>query len=381
MAPVKKDWIKQAPKFKAPKFTPAPKLPCFGPGQTIVHLPLQPDQPPPPATPPPPQLAQQYPATSSSAQVTVDRDFQVDKSKRYEGTVVSFAPMEGQGFIKLKQENIAPGGIVFVAASAIRSVDRFPTLEREMEVEFGLMKWKERGVVTLRATSVTMVGGGLIGVQDKEDLQREFIGGPAARFAGRLKFFLPHKSGGFGYVTVEENIAMDLELNLPHEVCVEITEVNCGGRRPKRLDNLEVEFGIFKGDRARYFAHNMTLPGTLPITDEILLNRVVEGDRLYMGMLTYWHWQEHWGFITIDETCVIPDRLKELIEKTHRTVVAPGKHRSVRRSNVYFSALDMAEDFCPEEGMRVYFNLFTDDKGVGATNVIPDSFETLPETE
>lgn len=309
----------------------------------------------------------------------MDKDFLVDKSVRYQGTVTDFLKWEGTGYIRPKDEGVAPGGSVWVDTAAIQTTDRFPMLLQDMEVEFGLMKWTERGETTLRATNVSLPGGAMVAVQEQEDLARDFVGGPGARYAGRLKFFLPAK--GFGYVSLEDNIACDMELGLPQEVCVEATEVNCGGRRPKRMDNLEVEFGIFRGEKAQFMAHNMMLPGGKHITDENVLNREVLGDDLFMGTVNFWQWTENWGFITIDEGLIIPDRVQNKIEKMHHEATEKGKLRNAKRASVYFCNTDIAEAFCPQEGMRVFFNLYVDDKGAGATNVIHDVDSTTADTQ
>ena len=118
-----------------------------------------------------------------------------------------------------------------------------------LEVEFSIMKQQDkwmRNIYTLRADNVTLVGGMNIAVQDDLDAQEKtFVGGQHLRYTGNLKVFNPRI--GFGYVTIDEGF--DVEPGTPKQIRVETAEVNAGGRQPQFMENLAVEFGIWKTPR------------------------------------------------------------------------------------------------------------------------------------
>merc|ERR1719172_254361 len=117
-----------------------------------------------------------------------------------------------------------------------------------MEVEFSVEKTRhwQTNLMTLRASNVTMAGGLNVAVQDDIDAQeKDFVGGQHLRYTGTLKFFNPRL--GFGYVTMDQGY--DVDASVPSDLRVETMEVNSGGRRPLPMQNIAVEFGIWKDER------------------------------------------------------------------------------------------------------------------------------------
>jgi len=301
-------------------------------------------------------------SSSSSGPPSVSDDFPIDKDKRYTGTVMNYFKFQGYGFIKPADPELVPGGQLYVGWNNIQTEDRFPFLMKDMEVEFGLMKWKDHandGATKLRAKTVTLPGGGTIAVQAQEDSKRDFMGGQLARFSGSLKFYNPSRN--FGYVALDENLCQDRELDLPRDVCVEEDEVNCGGKRPKWMDNLDVEFGLFKNSEGKIMAHNMTLPGGKPITVGTLVNREEFGDTVYYGKISFLHWRDSWGLIALEALSTAPAAVREKVQQ-----VANDKKQE---PSLYFAGTDVANGTWPKMGMRVAFRLYMDSKGPGAMDV------------
>merc|ERR1712113_982877 len=131
------------------------------------------------------------------------------------------------------------------------------------------------GVETLRAKFVTMPGGSNIAVQDEEDAKNKtFVGGQNLRYTGTLKWYSPQKN--MGSVTLDEGYALDADV--PKQLQVEEQEVNCGGKRPKmKLENVAVEFGIYKNKKGQYRVYNMCLPGGAIMGRENIEGRVALG--------------------------------------------------------------------------------------------------------
>merc|ERR1711988_736465 len=111
--------------------------------------------------------------------------------------------------------------------------------------------------------------------QDEEDAKNKtFAGGQNLRYTGTLKWYDPHKA--MGYVTLDEGYALDADV--PKELQVEQYEVNCGGKRPTmRMEQVAVEFGIFKNKKGMYRVYNMCLAGGAALGRENVEGRVVLG--------------------------------------------------------------------------------------------------------
>merc|ERR1719346_255650 len=178
-----------------------------------------------------------------------------------------------------------------------------------MEVEFGVMTWSDnqnQNALTLRASNVTMIGGMNIALQDDLDAQQKtFVGGQHLRYTGTLKFFTPRH--GFGYVIMDQGY--DVDPSVPSELRVDREEVNAGGKQPCFMENLAVEFGIWRNKTGKYKVYNMTLPGGHPLTQDALENRISMGPQSYTGKISIWNWRHGWGFIRMAPTVVLPPRV------------------------------------------------------------------------
>merc|ERR1712187_172236 len=104
-------------------------------------------------------------ASAKKVSNTVAKDFDIDKEARYTGTVVSYHKMKGCGFIKADDSDIVKDNL-FVYWKSIKSDDRFPSLQKDMKIEFGLAKKKGmNNKSSLVAKQVTLPGGTNISVQ------------------------------------------------------------------------------------------------------------------------------------------------------------------------------------------------------------------------
>eukprot|EP00928_Gymnodinium_smaydae_P090336 TRINITY_DN74157_c0_g1_i1.p2 TRINITY_DN74157_c0_g1~~TRINITY_DN74157_c0_g1_i1.p2 ORF type:complete len:243 (+),score=70.22 TRINITY_DN74157_c0_g1_i1:110-838(+) len=194
---------------------------------------------------------------------TVDDSFAVTPDKRFEGVVSEYKKFQGYGFITPDDSGVFPGDKVFVHWEAIKSSDRFPSLVKDMKVQFSVEKVEKNGALTLKATNVTLPAGEPVALQDAADAEKkEFVGGMTARYTGNMKFFTQKQ--GFGYVAIDDGFQYGGE-DVPKEIRVELAECNAGGANPKDMENTKVEFGIWKTKRGAYKAYNVTLPGGGPL--------------------------------------------------------------------------------------------------------------------
>eukprot|EP00428_Durinskia_dybowskii_P043099 CAMPEP_0170261356 /NCGR_PEP_ID=MMETSP0116_2-20130129/30559_1 /TAXON_ID=400756 /ORGANISM="Durinskia baltica, Strain CSIRO CS-38" /LENGTH=242 /DNA_ID=CAMNT_0010512421 /DNA_START=58 /DNA_END=786 /DNA_ORIENTATION=+ len=188
--------------------------------------------------------------------------FEVDTAKKFVGTVDAYYRFSGYGFIIPEETGVLPGDKVFVYWKHIHTSDRYPSLVKDMQVEFTVAVVEKQGVKTLQAQNVSAVGGGLIAVQDTTDEKKTFVGGQNLRYTGTLKFFLAKQ--GYGYIKVDPGYQYDKE-GVPEEIRVETTEMNCGGANPAQMEEMKVEFGIWLTRRGVFKAYNVTLPGGAPL--------------------------------------------------------------------------------------------------------------------
>lgn len=303
---------------------------------------------------------------SSKPPPAVPANFQVDPSARYTGVVSGFWKWKGYGFITLDQKGLVPGDKIFTYWRNIQSDDRFPTLMQGQQVEFGLQKWKGPDGQTLRAKTVTLAGGAAISVQDDLDAQnKSFVGGQHLRYTGTLKFFSPRN--GFGYIAIDQGYALDAEI-MKQELRVETAEVNAGGKQPRVMKELNVEFGIWQTKKGGYKAYNMTLPGGLPLTQEALENRSVLGGRTYRGQVVLWNWRQGWGFVQPDASVVLPPQVSAKIAQQKKFSAEKGKEMQHDKA-LYFRKMDCQAGFKPQKGGNVSFQIYTDDKGAGACEI------------
>jgi len=299
---------------------------------------------------------------------SLPRDFEVDDAARYTGTVDFYAKWKGYGFIILQQPGIAPSDKVFVHWKSIQSDDRYPYLVKDLEVELSLEKQQDRwnrSITTLRAKNVTLVGGLSISVQDDMDAQeKNFIGGQHLRYTGTLKFFKPR--AGFGWVSMDAGY--DVEHGVPSDLKVEKAEVNAGGKQPIMMENVAVEFGIWKTDRGEYRVYNMTLPGGHPLTQDALENRISMGAQVHKGEITTWNWRHGWGFLRPEPSTNLPPRVTSKLLQQVQAARSRGKQISEERL-LYFRKDDCQWGAPLQRGAKVNFQLYIDDKGAGACEV------------
>lgn len=295
--------------------------------------------------------------------------FKVDEHARYTGIVTMYAKWKGFGFIEVSQSGVVPNNRLFVHWKQLQSDDRFPFLEQGMEVEFGLSVQREfsSGRMTIRAKDVTSVGGMPIALQDELDSrEKEFVGGQNLRYTGTLKFFSPRH--GFGFVVMDQGY--DVDPSVPSELRVETAEVNAGGKEPRFMQNMAVEFGIWRDERGLYKVYNMTLPGGHPLTQDALENRISMGPQAYYGEVAIWNWRFGWGFIRMDASTVLPVRV--IAKLTQQAAAARQRGRHINNDKMlYFRRPDCAPHVMMRQGMRVQFQLYVDDKGAGACDVRP----------
>jgi len=295
---------------------------------------------------------------------TVSKDKEIDKEARYTGTVVSYHKMKGCGFIKADDENIVNENL-FVYWKSIKSDDRFPSLQKDMQVEFGLAKKKGfNGKLSLVAKQVSLPGGGNIAIQDDVDAQKEFVGGKDARYTGHLKFFDP--MNGFGYINVDKTDKLGDDV--PKQLRVETAEVNAGGRNPRRMKDMKVEFGIWKTKKDKHKAYNMTAPGGDPLTEELASKRkVIEGETLE-GKIVIYNFKGNWGYIAPKGE--LPQQAKKKMAQQNKVTREKGKE--VKHKNaVFFKRFDCQKSFKPEKDAAVTFQIYTDERGVGACEIGP----------
>ncbi|CAE8651102.1 unnamed protein product, partial [Polarella glacialis] len=303
----------------------------------------------------------------------VPADFTVDPEARYAGKVTYYNKWKGYGFVEMSEKGLVPEDRVFVQWRNIQSEDRFPFLVKDMEVELGLMKWTERGGwssgTTLRAKTVTMPGGALIALQNSVDAEKKsFVGGQDLRYTGKLKFYDPR--AGFGYVSLDPGFTV--EEGVPGDLRVERAEVNAGARQPIMMDNMDVEFGIWKTRRGAYKVYNMTLPGGIAMTQEVLEHRAVVSQESFAGEVSIWNYRQGWGFIKAAAGVSFPAAVQEKLAQQTQSAQSRAEKRgktTTQEELLYFRRGDLKQGVRLESGNAVSFQLYTDDKGAGACEI------------
>lgn len=308
-------------------------------------------------------------ASAWKAPPTVSEDLEVDSTTVHKGKVISFFKWQGYGFIEPEQKDLPCGDKVYVHWSNIQTEDRYPFLNKDMEVEFGLMKWKDwksKGT-TLRAKTVTGPDAAQVSCQDESDAKKEFVGAQTDRYTGNLKFYNPRV--GFGYVTMDDGFSLGEEV--PKDLRVEETEVNCGGKRPRKwLENVKVEFGIAKNKKGLCKVYNMTLPGGVAIAEDTLEHREELADERVKGTIEFFSGRQGWGFILPDESATLPAGVVTKIEEMAKASKEKGKEVKHEKC-LYFRKADLGKGVWPkkDEKTPVTFKLYTDDKGAGACDI------------
>jgi len=296
--------------------------------------------------------------------------FEINKEARYTGVVKAYWKWQGYGFITPTQTGVVPKDHLYVHWSNIQTDDRYPYLEKDMQVEFGLMTWKDKGVQTLRAKYVTMPGGAPVAVQDEADAKNKtFVGGQNLRYTGTLKFYDPQRA--IGYVTMDDGFAVDADV--PKELMVEEIEVNAGGKRPQvRMEKLAVEFGIYKTKQGKHLVYNMTLPGGSAMLRENVEGRKLLGPETYSGIVQFWNDWSGWGHILPDNMAALPQvvqaKLAEDVAEAQKKAAAKDA-TATKQALLYFRKQDTKKGSKPAKDMKVSFQAYQDDKGVGACEV------------
>jgi len=159
--------------------------------------------------------------------------------------------------------------------------------------------------------------------------------------------------------------------NVPAEIKVEGTEVNCGGQSQitrLRCEQLDVEFGIVKSKNGdQYLAYNVTLPGGAPLKQENLEHR--QGlDGSYTGTVSWFSWRQGWGQIAPDSIAALPSAVQQKLRESMEAA-AKAKPDKTPEELLYFRRGDAEWSLKPEEGTKVKFSVYTDDKGAGAMNI------------
>jgi len=315
----------------------------------------------------------------SPGMVVVPDDFTVDKEARFTGTVSSFNKWRGFGHIVMDQKGVVPGDSLFVHWKNIQTDDRFPRLKEGLQLEFGVMvsmEWKSwKKVKSVKAKTVTLPGGGMVNLQDSMDAEKKtFVGAQNFRYTGQLKFFDQFR--GFGWVILDDGFAMDDPV--PKEIKVESTELNLGGKPLRsRLAELAIEFGIVKSRRGdQYLAYNVTLPGGHAITQENLEHRQeVAAGQKFSGIISWFNWRQGWGHITPDPAAVLPEQVQKKLDETAAAALK-AKPTEAPEKLLYFRKADCDWNMKPEEGTKVKYTVYVDDKGAGAENVEAVSADT-----
>lgn len=299
-----------------------------------------------------------------------------DSDSRHTGVVAFYSKLRGYGFITPSEPGVAPDDRLFVHWRNIQSEDRFPFLVKGMEVEFGVMKWRgvgRNGQAALRAKTVTLPGGANVCVQDELDAQKKtFVGPQDSRYTGVLKFY--NARAGYGYITVDSQfVGQGEEGNqVPTEVRVERAEVNAGGKQAQWMQNLSVEFGIWKTARGDCKAYNVTLPGGRAMTQAALENRQAVGAQTFRGEVTVWNWRQGWGFIKPDSAVPLPPNVQAKLTQQTQAAAEKATARGKTASNeelLYFRRQDVKMGTQLQRNTQVMFSLYVDDKGAGAYEV------------
>jgi len=278
----------------------------------------------------------------------------LQKDARYVGTVTSYYKWNGYGWVKLARKGIVVDDEVFVFWKSIQTEDRYPHLNKDMQVEFALHESEEGGKTKVRAKAVTLPGGLPVSIQDEADFEKKaFVGGQNVRFSGQLKYYSTKWKEG--KVTLDDGYAIDAEV--PKELRVEDAEVNCGGKQPFGMKDVPVEFGIWKNAGGKHKIYNMTMASGKPFTKEALENRTLASTQEFRGTVSVNMWKQGWGLITVSPTTPLPP---QVVQKKSEDGV-----------QLYFRESDVRENAWLKKGQEVFFRPYTDDKGAGACDIHP----------
>lgn len=199
---------------------------------------------------------------------TAPEDFSITPEQRFTGTCLNYYKFQGYGFLKLDQADLVPDDKVFAHWTSLKSSDRFPSINKDMQLSFSIEKVEKNGTFTLQATNVTLPDGSAIGLQDSDDQDKKtFVGGQNLRYTGTMKFYIP--SRGYGYIAIDDGFQYGEGETVPKEIRSERAEMDAGGKNAGYMKDVAVEFGIWKTRKGAYKAYNVTLPGGVQLPVDV----------------------------------------------------------------------------------------------------------------
>jgi len=165
------------------------------------------------------------------------------------------------------------------------------------------------------------------------------------RYQGTVQEFKTQR--GFGYLKLKVEDKNDKEKN---KVFVHWKQIHTDDRWPALEAGMEVEYGIEKGQRDRYQAKHVTLPGGGKIKKEDKNVENVFGK--YTGTVTFFNYRTGTGFIEVDKPIPGVD-------------LGPKNSLNVARNEI------ITDDETPtlRTGQKVSFGVFKSERAYGARNV------------
>lgn len=293
-------------------------------------------------------------------------DYDVDEDTRYTGTVANFVKAKGFGFIKPDKAGICPNDEVMVYWKEIQSDDRWPFLNKDMKVEFGLKKWtKQNGSgCFIKAKEVSLPGGERVSIQEEAEDKKEYVGGDKnLRYTGTVCWFDFRK--GFGFVKIEDGF--DVPEDMPTDLRIGRDEISAGEDAPRLRDGMAVEFGICKNKAGKYSCYNLTLPGGETVSRDTVDERVSLGDDVYSGKVVNFNGLNGTGWIETNMKELPKVAQEKIKESTAKRSKKSGKDRD---ELLFFSKRDCAtREHRVEKDQDCTFKIYQDNRGVGAFDV------------
>jgi cold shock CspA family protein len=295
----------------------------------------------------------------------VKGDVEVDEDARYTGTVVSFLKQRGFGFIKPDDLEIDGVSQLMCHWKEIKSDDRWPSLDKDLQVEFSVSKnvTKDGSKAYLKAKDVTLPGGVSINIQEESEDKLEYVGGDKnLRYTGKVQWFDFQK--GFGFIKLDEGY--DIPDEVPTEIRIQRQEISSGEEAARLRKDMEVEFGISKNKGGKYNCFNLTLPGGEPVSRTVVEEREMAGDDVYQGTVKIFSFGNGW--IEPEDASALPadfsKKLKAFTEKRAK------KSSKKVEELIYFRRDDMEDSKASvTKGSACTFKIYSDNHGVGACEV------------
>jgi len=114
--------------------------------------------------------------------------------------------------------------------------------------------------------------------------------------------------------------------------------------------------------------------GSLDIDHPMWASKLAEENRIesdgvpYTGTISLWNFKHGWGFVQPDDPESLPEDVQAKLAEAAEVSKAQGKNLA-SESLIYFRKPDVTEGYTPEKDAPVSFQIYTDDKGVGAFEV------------